>query len=295
MSAVAAPQQAAAPILVEDGAIKVDAEDLRAGLLRLPEEQRGNILISYDRIATFIDNLFITRSLAGKAREVGLDRDPIVQRRMAQAAEAVLAELYAARLEREVLAVDLEQRVRELYRADPSKFKTEEQVRIEHVLVNLRGRTRDSALERARMIAQKARAGEDFPTLVSQYSDDADKRVNRGDLGFSSPNALAAGIREALPGMKPGEISQPLETEHGFHVVKFVERRPPQQLSFDMVRDQLVRGERTRLVKQRLDQVVTQVRSSPTAMVHRENVEALVVPLPTAISSGKVHEQASKK
>ena len=292
-SAMAA-QQASAPILVEDRDVKVDRLDFEASLLRIPEDTRGNILMSYDRVASMVDNIFIARVLASKARESGIDKEPLVQRRMEQAAEAVLADVYVARLERDAIQTNLEQRARELYRADPSKYKTEEQVHIQQILVNMHGRTRDQATERAKMIAAKAQAGEDFLTLAGQYSDDSEKRINKGDLGFTSPKALAAGIRNALAPLKPGQVIGPVETEHGFHVVKLVERKAPQQLTYDMVREQIVRTEKARLTKERISQLLTQVRSSPTATVHRENVEALVVPLPPELTSGKVQEQAAK-
>jgi parvulin-like peptidyl-prolyl isomerase len=290
-----AAQHANAP-LVQDGNITVDTLDFHANLLRVPEERRGDVRTSYDRVASLVDNIFITRSLAERAREQGLDKDPVVQRRIQQAADAVLADQYVSRLDREIAAVDFEQRARELYRADPKRFVTDEHVNIQQILVNLHGRTRAQALERARMIAQKARAGEDgFLTLAMQYSDDPEKRGNRGDLGFNSPKSLVEPIRKALDGMKPGQVSEPIESEHGFHIIKFIERRKGEQLSFEAVREQIINAERARLQKQRIDQVVMQVRSSPTTVIHRENVEALVIPVPPEVAAGKVREQASKK
>jgi parvulin-like peptidyl-prolyl isomerase len=267
--------------LVVDGPLVVDTEDFKASLLRIPEERRGDILLSYDRIAGLVDNIFIIRSLAARAREAGLDKDPLVQRRIEQSTEAVLADLYAAKLEKEVVDVNLEQRARELYRADPAKFRVDETVRLHHILVNMQGRTREQALARASMIAEKARAEpEEFLSFAQQYSDDPDKRGNRGDLGFAYPSALSQGIRTAIATMKPGQISDPVETEHGFHVIKFIERKPAEQLKFEQVREGIIRAEKAKLQKQRVDQLVTQIRSSSTVTVHRDNVEALVIPVP---------------
>ena len=292
----AALTQDSSPTLVEDGAVKVDATDFRASLARIPEATRGNVLASYDRVATLVDSLFITRSLAARARAAGLDKDPLVQRRIEQAAEAVLADLYVSGLEKELTAVSLEQRARELYRADPSKFRTDEQVHIQQILVNMQGRTREQALQRARMIAEKAQAGQDdFIVLAGQYSDDPEKRGNRGDLGYNSPKSLVEPIRKALPAMKPGQVSAPIESEYGFHIVKLIAVRKPEQLSYEQVSEQIIRDERQRLMKQRVDGIITQIRSSSTATVHRDKVEALVVPLPAEVTSGKFQEKAAKK
>ena len=281
--------------LIEDGKVVVDSTDFHANLLRIPPERRGDVRTAYDRVATIVDGVFVTRSLAEKAREAGLDKDPLVQRRMQQVAEAVLADAYASRIEREVAALDLEQRARELYRADASKYVTEDQVHLQHVLVNMQGRTRDQALERAAMVAQKAKAGEDFATLAEHYSDDASKAKNRGNLGMSSLKALVEPMRKAVQAMKPGQVSDPIETEFGFHVVKLVAAKPPEPMKFEAVRDEIVRVERARLQKQRMDQLVMQVRSSPTVVVHRERVEDLVIPLPESILGGKALQQVPKK
>ena len=284
--AVLAQETKPAKPLVVDGPLVVDSDDFKASLLRIPEERRGDILLSYDRVANMVDGIYITRALAARAREAGLDKDPLVQRRIDQATEAVLADLYAAKLDRDVVDLNLEPRARELYRADPAKFRVDETVRLHHILVNMQGRTREQALARAKMIAEKARAepGE-FLSFAQQYSDDPDKRSNRGDLGLAYPKSFAEGIRNAIATMKPGEISDPVETEHGFHVVKFIERKPPEQLTFEQVRGNIIRAEKARLQKQRLDQIITQIRSSSTVTVHRDNVESLVIPLPPAMAN----------
>lgn len=298
---LAAPAGAADPApnapLVQEGSLVVDATDFHASLLRVPAERRGDVRLSYDRVASVVDNIFLTRSLAERARAAGLDKDPVVQRRMQQAGEAVLADMYLGKALREASSVDLEQRARELYRADPSKFRTEEHVHIQHILVNLQGRTRDQAMERAKMITEKVMASPDeFLTFAQQYSDDPEKRGNRGDLGMNVPKSLSEGMRNAIATMKPGEIRGPVETEHGFHVVKFIKRQPAEQLPFQMVKDNIINAERARLEKERRDQLVLQMRSSPTVTIHRENVEALVVPLPPdVVTGGRLLEEAAKR
>lgn len=288
----AAEPKAETPLVV-DGKVTVDVADFHAGIHRAPEERRIELRTSYDRIATVVDNLFITRSLAERARAEGLDKDPTVQRRMQQAAEGILMDVYRNKVLREVNAIDLDQRARELYRADPSKFVLDEHVHIQHILVNLVGRTREQGLARAKMIAEKAQAQpNDFLTFAQQYSDDPERRGNRGDLGLNSPKSFSENLRNALATMKPGQVSEPIETEHGFHIVKFIERQPARPLPFEVVKEQLVRTERQQLFKQRMDQIVMEIRNSPTVTTYPDNVQALVVPLPAELT-GKPAGQAA--
>jgi hypothetical protein len=70
--------------LITDGSTVVDAGDFEGNLLRIPENRRHEVRTGYDRVATIVDNIFVARTFAQRARELGLDKDPIVQRRLRQ-------------------------------------------------------------------------------------------------------------------------------------------------------------------------------------------------------------------
>ena len=80
------------------------------------------------------DALFLARSFAVKAREAGIDKDPIVQRRLVQAHDSLLADLYLQQVEKNATVPNLEARARELYNGDPARFTSPEQVYIQHIL-----------------------------------------------------------------------------------------------------------------------------------------------------------------
>src|ERR1700682_4319597 len=93
--------------LVVVGRVKVDVVDFEGYLLRAPENRRGEIRASYDRVASVIDNIYVARVLAARAREEGMDKDPSIQRRLAQVQEALLADTYVQQKLREAPEVDL--------------------------------------------------------------------------------------------------------------------------------------------------------------------------------------------
>lgn len=300
-AALAAATVSAAPAklpahtpLVVNGPIVVDSTDFEGNMLRIPENKRDEVRMSYDRVATIVDNMFIARSLAARAREAGLDKDPAVQKRLQQVQDGVLADLYAQKIEREAVIGDLEQRAREIYLADRAKFVTSEEVHIQHILVNLSGRTRETALERARKALAEAKAGEDFLAVATRWSDDPDKNRHGGDLGYSSPKTFVAPVRKAIETMKTkGEIVGPIESEFGFHILRFVDRKLPVQLKYEDVAKGIIESERDRLRKQRLEAVISEVRSSPSVVVHRQNVEKLVVPVDPAMVQRAIEEKSS--
>jgi parvulin-like peptidyl-prolyl isomerase len=267
--------------LIVDGAVKIDAGDVEGYILRVPEDRRAELRASHDRVVSIADNLFVSRSLAAKARAAGLDKDVAIQRRLQQVQDALLADTYMTHLEKNAPPLNLETRARELYVADQARYVTPEQVHVEHILIGLNGRTREMAQERANKVYEEIKSGkEDFLALAARLSDDPDKKRNGGDLGYNAPTSFEAPVAKRLAAMTTkGEVSEPIETHHGFHLFRFVDRKKPEQLKFDDVKKGIIAGEKDRLAKKRLQDAVAEVRDSKTVVVHRDKLEALVTPL----------------
>ena len=297
LAAITASGAALAPDLplIEDGKIVVDAADFEGNMLRIPENRRAEFRTSYDRVATVVDNIFVARSLAVRARSLGLDKDPAIQRRMQQLQEGLLADLYVQKMEKDAPKVDLEQRAREVFKAEQAALVKPEEVYFQQILVGLKGRTRDMAAERAAMVyAEATRPGTDFLALAAKYSDDPDMRRNGGDMGYHSPTTLMDPIREAIAKMsRKGEVSVPVETEYGFHIVRFIDRKAAKPAKFEDVRKGLIEAEREKLQKARIESIVQEVRGSKTVVVHQENVEKLVVPIDPEEMKRKAAEAAA--
>ena len=283
-AAIAAELPASSPLIV-DGAIRVEAGDIEGYMLRIPEARRAEVRATHERVATMADNLFVARSVAAKARQAGLDKDPSVQRRLTQIQEAFLADLYLEHLEKTAPALDLEPRARELYAANPAKYVLPEQVRVQHLMVGMNGRTREMAQERARQVYEQAKAGkEDFLALAARYSDHPEMKRNGGELGYGSPTSFSAPLAERIARMtKEGEISEPIETPMGFHIVRFMGRKKTEQIPYEEVKRGLIAAEKERMSKARHEELLREIRSSRTVTVYRENVDALVTPSQSAM------------
>ncbi|MEY3991281.1 MAG: Chaperone SurA precursor [Pseudomonadota bacterium] len=84
---------------------------------------------------------------------------------------------------------------------------------------------RQQKLTLAREIARKARAGESFEALARQYSNAADKGANGGELGLRTEDRYPELFVQAVARLKTGEISDPVESGAGFHVLKLLQRK----------------------------------------------------------------------
>ena len=264
--------------LVADGPVVVSAADFEGNILRIPEDKRGGFRMSYDRVVSVVDNVFIARSLAKKARDEKLDQDPAVQARLRQVQDAFLADLYVQKMEKASVDVDVERRARELYAADNTSFKTEEEAHVQQILIGTACRTKEAARQIAEQAAREARAGANFLELAEKYSDPGETAYKGGDIGTGPVKRLVEPVRDALAKLKPGEISDPVESKFGVHVLKLIEHKPATVRPFEAVKDQVIAREKARLQRKSVEDAVNAVRNSSTVVTYRENIESLVTP-----------------
>jgi peptidyl-prolyl cis-trans isomerase SurA len=101
-----------------------------------------------------------------------------------------------------------------------------QQQRARHILLRPGGGlTESQARERLQALRQQLMSGQaDFPTLAREHSQDASAR-NGGDLGWAGPDAFVPEFEAVLQSLRPGEVSQPVASRFGLHLIQLVERR----------------------------------------------------------------------
>ena len=129
------------------------------------------------------------------------------------------------------------------YNENKDRLTLPEQVRVRHILLTWKplGKQDDRAFIREQMtpILERARAGEDFAALARELSDDYATRQAGGDTGFFHRGEMAPQFEAAAFSLQPGEISGPVETAFGVHIIKLEERQESELLAYDDIRDQL--------------------------------------------------------
>lgn len=99
-------------------------------------------------------------------------------------------------------------------------------VHLAHILISTTAgqATRDSLKAYAQLLYDKAKAGEDFYLLAENYSDDPSAK-NRGDLGWFSRGEMVPEFEKVAFSLQPGQISNVVETQFGFHIIKVTDRK----------------------------------------------------------------------
>jgi peptidyl-prolyl cis-trans isomerase C len=154
--------------------------------------------------------------------------------------------------------------VQTFYDQNKDKYVEEEQVRARHILIRvppdanpadeakLKGKA-DDALKRAKQ-------GENFAALATELSDDGSKESG-GDLGFFPRGRTVPAFEEVAFTLQPGQTSEVVRTQFGYHVIKVEERKPGKALAFDEAKSQVKDDLTKRQTYERYQQYVAGLRS----------------------------------
>lgn len=126
------------------------------------------------------------------------------------------------------------------YKQNLQQYQTPAQVRASHILLKLEGKDEKQVQALAEEIAKKAKAGADFAALAKQYSEDDSNNMNGGDLDYFGRGRMVAEFEQAAFAMKAGEISNPVKTAFGYHIIKMVDNKADTTRSLAEVRSEIV-------------------------------------------------------
>lgn len=131
---------------------------------------------------------------------------------------------------------------REYYDKNPDKFKQGESVRASHILFRLDEKAADAEKKKVRAqadgVLKQAKGGADFAELAKKHSADG-SAAQGGDLNFFEKGQMVPAFDQAAFSMKPGQISDIVTTQFGFHIIKVTERRPESTVEFDKVKERI--------------------------------------------------------
>ncbi len=137
-----------------------------------------------------------------------------------------------------------EEEARRYYDSNEGRFGRPEERRVSHVLIQLPADADEDAVQAARTraeeLASEARGGADFAELARAHSDDSGSASNGGDLGVISRGAMVKPFEDAAYALQSvGEVTDPVRSRFGFHVIKLTELRESRIAPFEAVRDEI--------------------------------------------------------
>jgi parvulin-like peptidyl-prolyl isomerase len=277
------------PVLVENGTAKVYRSDYEAELLKLPAEIRSGFANSQKRIGDLLTRLLVQKTFAAQAEKDSLDKKPENEVRLRLERDRVLAQIRVDDIERraarsfEAQRAQYEARAREIYLADRKKYEVPEQVSVSHILFNLKKHTSDEARKLAQETRARILAGADFNEVAKEVSDDPSARSNAGHTGFFSRGDMDSAFANAAFALKKnGEVSEPVLSSFGWHLIKREDYHAGRQRPFEEVRGLIMADLRKKYIEEQRETALAAARDDPSTKVNHELVDSLYVRPPSA-------------
>ncbi len=244
----AKPPDTAAVLARSTANAQVTVADVLAELQRAPAETRTAILANPELVQQITNSLLLRRVLAAQALRDGLTDDPVLAANVVLARERVLSDARLAKIDAQNTPTEatLEAYARNVYQVNQASYEQPAQTRARHILLTNKGA---DALQRAKDMLAQLRAGASFEELAKTHSLDGGSGARGGDLGFFAPGKMVKPFDAAVAKLqKPGELSEIVESEFGYHIIRLEERRDKRVKPFAEVREQLLAEARRALL-----------------------------------------------
>ncbi|MEA3415307.1 MAG: peptidylprolyl isomerase [Thermodesulfobacteriota bacterium] len=128
------------------------------------------------------------------------------------------------------------------YESNPEYFKQPEQVQARHILIKIGSKADESQKAQARKKIEKIRKrlqkGEDFAALAKEFSQ-CPSKAKGGDLGYFQHGQMAPAFEQVAFALKPGAVSDIVETRFGYHLIKVIGKKPETTIPYKDVKDKL--------------------------------------------------------
>ena len=228
-------------VVIQVGDLKLTAAQMDQILQAYPENQRA--FVNGPGRSQFIDQVVRVLLLSAEGRRRNLTETEAYKNQLMYSAAGILAShtdadiKFKSRLDEAALKA--------FYQAHKSEW---EQIHARHILIRMQGSpanlapgqndlTDAEALAKASEIRQKILQGADFADLARAESNDSGSSAKGGDLGFLARGQTVPSFEDAAFALPTGEVSQPVKTAYGYHIIQVEERRPTK--SFEELRPEL--------------------------------------------------------
>lgn len=261
---------------------KLSAAQLDRLYARISPQMRANYERSGGKIQ-FLDQYINQRLLLQEAVKSRFDKRPDIAAELEAAKDSTLFDRYV----REVVASEVisEAELRAYYDANRNNFLREETIKARHIIStpqagNVANTLKDDAgsIEDARKkmmnLKKQLDSGANFAELAASYSEDG-SAASGGDLGWFGRGKMVGEFEQVAFALKPGETSDVIETQFGFHIVHVDEKKPGGVPPYEEVRGEIrerFMNERAEKVLERVSALTRELRTTSTVQINRENL-----------------------
>ena len=207
---------------ITDADLAVADSEIGQDMGTIPPDQKRMSLLEF-----LIDNQLFADAAEGDK----LGEGPAYESRVNYLKRRALRELY---FEKVIKASVSDADAKKLYDDQVKLLKPEEEVQARHILVE--------SEDKAKEIAEKIKGGGKFEDLAKESSKDPGSKDDGGNLGYFGRGQMVPQFEEAVFKMQKGDVSAPIQTQFGWHLIKVEDKRAKAPPAFDVVKDRILQS-----------------------------------------------------
>lgn len=252
-------------VLVRKGQVEITLADFVAYMdRRVPAADQRELISSAARIESVLENIALTEAFWLRARERGFTDDVFFRARLYQAAAREARDAYREILQSEIELPDYEAQAREMYLIDPDRFTRRKAVDIEQILVSVgASRNEVDAMKRVVEAYELLAAGEEFVSVAADFSDDPTFPENQGVLTNVEVSQLVPSVASAVSNLETGELSMPVQSRFGWHVLRVTQVHDSGVMSWDEAKPIAERLARSEHLTGSFERLLRDINSAP--------------------------------
>ncbi|PHN64035.1 peptidylprolyl isomerase [Pseudomonas sp. ICMP 8385] len=240
------------PAVARLGNQQVDLVELQALLATLPAESREQLRANRGALETWIRSRLAQKAVLEQADAQGWRQRPEVEQQTRAATEQIVFRDYLLSVSQVPADYPSAAELQQAYDSGKAQWMTPPLYRVSQIFLAVDGPQGTEAVRRqAQDLSRRAQAAPaEFAGLASQYSQDAGSAGRGGDTGLQPLQQLVPEVRTVVARLKPGAVSDAVQSAAGFHVLKLTEQQPARTASLDELRPRLTEALRAQRQEQ---------------------------------------------
>jgi len=207
-----------------------------------------------------LDQMISEKMLIQEAKNIGLEKDNDVLEQIKKMTEQILVQVL---IEREILdKIKInDEEVLEYYEQNKESFTEKEQVYLYNILLETE--------EEAQNVLEELKAGGDFSEIAKEKST-GPSAAQGGDLGYLTKGTIIPEIEEVVFALEVEELSEIINTDFGFHILKITEKKPETVKSFEEVKEDIIQTLLPNKQKEAFDNLLEELKSKSEIEINEE-------------------------
>lgn len=250
-----AAQEQGKETIASVGEAAVTLDEVRAKISALTDAEKESLRRDPGALGQFVRSVLTQQLLLREAKTAGWEKEAVVTERLENLRETIVTSTFLESKGRTPAGYPGEAELQAAYEANKTALRVPKSYRIAQIFIaDPKSAPTEGAKEKlSKVQAALAIKDADFAAIATAHSEESGSATRGGEIGWLTEEQIQPGIRDVLPKLSLGQVSEPVRLDGGWHILKLLDSREPHTPTLDQIRPQLaarLKAERERMLAQ---------------------------------------------